>query len=132
MNIKNLNGEAPQVAEIHEASGFDYKLPDFHGNPLFPVQRAATEDGRLIASVILKVEAEVYLMLDHNWRTPEERWEVVKKLNADMKEKARDLGFETVYCVLPPEVAKSFGPRLEDLGWIPDRGWKRYTLEVRK
>jgi hypothetical protein len=131
MNIEDL-GDHKKIEELHDSSNFDYKLPEFQGSPLFPIQRAATEDGRLIATVIAKVEAEIYLHIDHNWKTPEERWEVVKKMHADLKSKAKDLGFDTVYCVLPPEVAKSFGPRLEEIGWIPDRGWKRYVLEVRK
>jgi len=130
MNIENL-GDPKNVAKLHESSNFDYKLPEFEGSPLFPIQRAVTKDGRLICAAVVKVEAEVYLWMDHHYGTPEERWEAVKAIHADLKEHGAKIGFDSFYCVLPPEVSKSFGPRLEDLGWKKSRGWDRYTLEVR-
>lgn len=122
------------IREIHRASGFDYQFPKDFSTPLFPVRRCVTDDsGRLIAAFALKVEAETYLWMDSEYGTPEARWEAIQALHADMVERARVIGFDQVHCVLPPEIAKRFGQRMEELvpKWEPARQWPLYVLQVR-
>lgn len=132
MRINNINGELRRIEELHEESNFNYRLPDFTGEkkPLFPIQRAISKNGNLLCASIVKVEAEVYLFMDHENGTPEERWEALKELHADVVFQAKQIGFDQLYCVIPPELVKSFGPRLEELGWVESRPWPKYTLEL--
>ena len=132
MNISDMNGEACHVIEaLHEESGFSYRLPEFMARkPLFPVQRVVRENGQFIAAGILKVDAEAYLFMNHEAGTPEERFAALQALHEDVVSRAREIGFDQIYCVLPPDVEKSFAPRLQELGWQRDRGWTRMTLEL--
>lgn len=91
----------------------------------------AVHDGKIIGALAAKVEAEVYLWLDPQWGTPEERWAAVKMFHNDVTSKAAVIGFDQLYAVLPPEVAKSFGPRLIDLGWQESRPWPKFVYELR-
>lgn len=121
-----------RVKRMHEKSGFDYRFPDLN-TPRFPVQIVGLAEGhRTFIAAALKVEAEAYLWLDGEYGTPEERWEGVRAINAKLITRARIIGFDQLYCVLPPEVAKSFGPRLEQLSWVKARPWPKYTLELSK
>lgn len=133
MEIKDLGHTGVvKAARLHEDSGFDYSFPRMVGNPLFPLQRGMFDGNDLVLGAALKVSAEVYLWLDHEWGTPQMRWDALRKLHQDVTDKARQIGFDQLYCVLPPEVAKSFGPRLEELGWQGTRPWPMYTIELRK
>ena len=110
MRISDLDGEGRERAESwHDSTEFDYRFPLLCGNPLFPIQRAGIQDGRTVIASAVKVSAEVYLWLDPNWGTPEERWAALKLLHKDVSERARQVGFEQLTCVLPPEIAQSFG-----------------------
>ena len=131
MKLSDINGEVNDIIRVHEQSGFNYRFPSFQGNPLFPIQRTVSMNGRFVAASLVKVEAEVYLFMNHTVGTPEDRWEALKNLHEDVITKARDIGFDQLYCVLPPEIEKSFAPRLRQLGWEADRGWTKYTLELR-
>ena len=123
--------DAAFVRQVHFDSGFDYQLPAMN-TPLYPIRRAGVEDGRSYIAAAVKVTAEVYLWLDHEWGTPQERLEALQELHADVTEKARTLGFDQLYVCIPPEIAKSFGPRLRDLGWELARPWPVYTFELRE
>jgi hypothetical protein len=131
MKISDINGEAGEIRAIHAASGFDYICPNFPGNPRFPIQRVISNQGQFIAASLVKVEAEVYLFMNHEHGTPEERWQGLQLLHADVVNRARIIGFDSLLCAVPPEIEKSFGPRLKELGWDKDRGWPKYVLELR-
>lgn len=132
MKVENLNGHLAHVIEaLHSDSGFDYEMPDLERNPaLFPIRRSIVKDGQLMAAGLLKVDLEAYLFVNHEAGEPAERLAAIWMLQEDMTDKARQMGFNQIYCVLPPEVEKSFRPRLEHFGWLPDRGWTRMTYEL--
>jgi len=125
-----LEEDVPQIKRIHETSHYDYRLPEFVGNPVFPVQRSLYSDGRFVAATLVKLEGEVYLYLDHDWETPQERKRSLELVHKDLIVKCREWGLESIFAVLPPQVEKSFGPRLEEAGWKRDRGWTKYTYEL--
>lgn len=131
MNIGDLLVEdVPRIKEIHQESHYDYRLPEFVGNPRFPVQRSLYSDGRFVAAALVKLEGEVYLFLDHTYGTPEERKHSLELVHRDLIMQSRQFGLDSLFCVLPPEIEKSFGPRLEEAGWKRDRGWTKYTYEL--
>jgi hypothetical protein len=131
MKLSDINGEVNDIIRVHEQSGFNYKFPSFQGNPLFPIQRTVSMNGKFIAASLVKVEAEVYLFMNHTVGTPEDRWEALKNLHDDVVTKARLIGFDSLMCAVPPEIEKSFAPRLRELGWEEDRGWRKFVLELR-
>ena len=117
---------------LHAASGFDYQFPKDFDTPLFPVKRAVVNESNYpIATAALKVVGEAYLWMDHSLGTAEDRMIALATLNADLAARAREIGFDQVHCVLPPEIAKRFGERLEALGWKPARNWPLYTFQLR-
>lgn len=132
IEIRSLEPEDLTVLRrLHEGSGFDYRFPSL-GSPLFAVKRVGLADNKVVIASVVKVEAEAYLWLDHEWGTPEERFAAVRQINDDIKDRSARIGFDQLYAVLPPEIADSFGPRLEEMGWLKSRPWPRFTMEIRK
>ena len=132
MNIGNLlvdDGEMEEIRKLHAESGFDYKMPDL-ASAVFPIKRSIRHKGKFVAAVAVKLEGECYLFLDHDELNPFERFFALQELHEDLKARAKELGLDNLFCVLPPEVEKSFGPRLIEAGWKRDRGWSKYTLEI--
>ncbi len=116
-----------RVKEIHEASGIDYKLPDF-SSPLFLVTKVFVYDEvvRLFGGSYL--QAELYLIADYSdWAKPEEKLEAIKELDRATMEDLWLRGVEYCCLWLPPGMER-FGRRLvEDLGFQLDRGWATYS-----
>ena len=131
MNVGPLlieDGDLEAIERMHRESAFDYKLPSFRNNPLFPIQRSIRDKGNFVAAVLVKVEAETYLFLDHRVRNPKFRYQALKTLHEDLISEARNMGFDCLHAYLPPQVARSFGPRLEKVGWRLDRDWPSYSF----
>lgn len=132
IEIRNFEpNDTTVLRKLHEGSGFDYRFPTL-SSPLFAVKRVGVSDEKVVIASVVKVEAEAYLWIDKEWGTPEERFEAVRQINADIREESAHIGFDQLYCVLPPEVASSFGPRLEEMGWLKSRPWPRFTMEIRR
>lgn len=129
-------GDFIHAFELHEASGLDRRcFPKLYlqvgekveSNALF-IEKAQMEvDGEPVMSCFLKVTSEVYILVDHTKGTPEERFEWLKEMREYMEKKAREHGLSDVTCWVPPEIDKSFGKRLEDLGFVRSP-WQSYTL----
>jgi hypothetical protein len=115
---------------IHDASGFDYEFPDLD-DPLFVVRKTVEEGGRVVQGLVVKIQGEVYLWLQSDWATPEERWARLVQLTDAAKLAAWARGLDSLTCVIPPEVAESFGKRLEQIGMVADRPWAKYTFDLR-
>lgn len=131
MQVGNIITEDLDVIHrLHAESAFDYKLPIFAMNPRFPIQRSLRHKGKFLAAVLGKLELEIYLFVDHMIGTPQERYEALQLLHRDLVARVQELGLDAMFCVLPPPVEKSFGPRLEEHGWQRDRGWSKYTREL--
>lgn len=116
---------------IHEASGFDYQFPDLD-DPLFVVRKTVEEDGKLVQGLLVKLQGEVYLFVDHGWSTPEERWQRVVELTEEAKKAAWEKGLDSLVCVVPPEIAKSFEKRLVQIGMTKTREWPRFVFDLRE
>jgi hypothetical protein len=140
MKIGNINGEMAEIRDVHGKSQIDYRFPaltvqDEAGNivqsPLFPIQRAISEQGQFLAAAAVKVEAEVYLFVNHDAANPQQLWDAVQALQSDVVSRAKEIGFDQLHACVPPELVKSFGKRLEEMGWSKTRPWPIYTLELR-
>lgn len=133
MTVEDLTQEQiAAVEEIHQKSDFNYVFPKDLNTPLFPVRRVAVNDaGELVAAAAIKVEAEAYLFLDAGSEDPQTRLEAIQLLQSDLAAKAKEIGFDSVHCALPPEIAERFGKRLEDMGWKLARPWPIYVYQLR-
>lgn len=116
---------------IHEASGFDYQWPNLE-DPLFVVKRVVVENGRVVQGIALKIEAEVYILVDASWGTPQQRWQRLRELTEEAKRAAWEKGLDSLVCVVPPEIADSFEKRLKQIGMTRDRPWPKFSFDLTK
>lgn len=114
---------------VHEESGFDYRFPDLD-DPLFISKKVVEEDGKVVQGIALKVQAEVYLWVDHSWATPEERWCKLQELTEAAKRAAWEKGLDCLVCVVPPEIAETFEKRLKQIGMSRDRPWPKFSFDL--
>jgi hypothetical protein len=117
--------EHDAVRQIHERDGFDYPAPDL-SDPLF-VRKLAAETEKGIAGVLAaRLTMEMYLFLGDG--EPEERWTTFLELHDAMAEEMKKLGIAEVHAMLPPEIERRFGKRLESIGWVKE--WQSYRFEL--
>ena len=123
--------DIPALEIIHELSGLDYQFPDLD-DPLFIVKKTIEEDGKVVQGIAAKLEATVYLWVDHSAGTPEQRWEWMKELVEATKLAAWEKGLDCLSCVVPPEIADSFEKRLKEIGMDRDRPWPKFSFDLTK
>ena len=120
--------DRPQLEAIHAAQGLDYKFPDIDG-PLFLVRKVLEIDGKVVASLVLKICAETMLLLDVE-QEPQEKLTEMQSLQSSVLSEAYAKGLDEIHAAIP-EIG--FDKRLVQLGWLKDRpGWNlwcRSTLE---
>jgi len=133
------------LRRIHAAQGFDYALPDL-SNPLFVTKLVLARDSeratngaglasgasqeQILGSVLLRLTAEAYLLLDPKAGTPRDRWQCLLALQSAGERDAWHRGLEDVHAWLPPPIAKKFGKRIERLGWLRDDAWTPYCKKL--
>jgi len=117
------------LSKIHEANGLPPNCFPDHKDPLFLVKSILEHEGQAVMACFLKVTSEVYLLVDHAKGTPEQRWEWLRQLTAHMKQEAWSRGLNEMSCWVPPEIEKSFGKRLTELGFVKSP-WQSYTLDL--
>jgi hypothetical protein len=119
------DADLAQVRAMHAAQGFGYALPDL-ANPLFLVRTVVEDEGRPRMAALLRLTAETYLLADPRDGSPRRRWQWLQALHESTRTAAAARGLSDVQAYLPPQVERSFGRRLETLGWRRDP-WTCYT-----
>jgi len=113
------------LRQIHAAQNFPYAFPDLR-NPLFLTKIVLADGDEVVGAALLRLTAEAYLLLDPQLKTLRERWNAILALHAAAQHDAKVRGLEDVHAWLPPAIAKTFGRRLERLGWLRDDSWTPY------
>ncbi|HEY6206826.1 MAG TPA: hypothetical protein VIW21_11730 [Chthoniobacterales bacterium] len=129
------------LRQIHSSQDFPYAFPDLN-NALFltkivltdkdDAHRDATEAqsdsaaDNIVGAAFLRLTAEAYLLLDPQLTKPRQRWQGLLKLHEAARLDAQRRGLEDVHAWLPPRIGKTFGRRLERLGWRRDDDWTPY------
>ena len=117
---------------IHAAQNFPYEFPDLE-NPLFLTKIVLTDGApaeKILGAALLRLTAEAYLLLDPQTGTPRERWQHLLALHAAAQKDAWAKGLEDVHAWLPPRIAKTFGRRIQRLGWIRDDAWTPFCKHL--
>src|SRR5437016_113527 len=128
------------LRKIHAAQKFPYAFPDL-GNPLFLTKIVLTgseanrdasasesepSQENILGAALLRLTAEAYLLLDPQQGSPRQRWQSLLALHDATQQDAWRRGLEDVHAWLPPRIAKTFGRRIERLGWRRDDDWTPY------
>lgn len=117
------SADLAEIHVLHEKMGFDYRFPDLLG-----CTQVVEDEFAVRMAVGLKMQAEVYMWIDQDWRDPQQRWLALQLLQEAVREEAQKLGIDDVVAYIPPELEKSFAKRLKLLGWSKDReGWNSWS-----
>jgi hypothetical protein len=109
------------VRRMHAPFADFYNLPDF-GNPLFIENLVVTNGNhRTVMSAHARLTSEVYVLVDHEDGTPNQRWERLKMLHEVMRQQLVKSGIEDVHCWIPPDIPEGFFRRLQRLGWTEEK-----------
>lgn len=109
MNIERVSEDKDLLA-LHAKRPMGYELSP--SSPDFIVKNGMYDEGNLVAAVLGRVTAETYLLLDPQWKSPQERWEAVKRLMFLSAREAQTYGILDTYVSVSPDV-KCFSRRLQ-------------------
>jgi len=111
----------------HEASAFDYPLPDL-SSPLMCLLGVAESDGIPVAAAGVRLIGEAYYWQDHAAR-PYAKAKAMVELHTALEANARQMGLDQVIAWLPPGVAQDFSTRIEKFGWKKSV-WSSYAKNL--
>jgi hypothetical protein len=112
------------VKALHEGSYIDYNMPDLN-HALFLVKKVQEVDGKVVAAMALRIEAETYLWCGGG---PREKMAAMCELQPAVLLEAWMSGIDNVVAWIPQSVEKKFKKRLMQLGWERDRdGWHSWS-----
>jgi hypothetical protein len=117
------------LAEIHAENGLPPNCMPDPADPLMLIKAVVEQHGKPVMATFLKGTSEIYLLVDHNYSTPEDRWQMMQELRDYLCREAWRLGLDQMTCWVPPEIDKSFSKRLEELGFQRST-WASYTLNI--
>jgi hypothetical protein len=116
--VKNYTTEhLAEIQRIHREAGLPPECMPNLENPLFFVRKVVDDNGKVALAGFLKMTAEAFVLVDHEHESPEWRWAALQKLTAVTLHEAAVKTIQDVTAWLPPDVEKSFGSRLEALGF---------------
>jgi hypothetical protein len=122
-----VENDFDSVKRIHSRSGLPEVCLPYLGNPNFIVKRVAEVSGKVVQAGFLKRQAEAFVLVDHNYSTPSERWEILQELAAHVVNGAAKENIECISAWIPPQVEASFGKKLLSLGFLKSP-WPCYSL----
>ena len=127
--VLEVDDEDGAVAENENSGGRELTGDD---SPAQPAPRRAINGGkssRIAMAVMLRLTAETYLLHDPAAGTPRQRWQHFLALHDAVAHDAAARGLDDAQAFLPPRIARSFGRRLERLGWTRDP-WPCFSRRV--
>lgn len=122
-------GDKEAIEQIHDAMGFDYKMPDLDA-PQFVAKQVVKKGDRVLGAAGLRLQAEAYLWLDPSLSVGV-RYKVVHALAFALAREAWRVGLDCVVAYIPPGLPATFKKLLNKLGWTPSRsGWEPWGKEI--
>ena len=80
-------------------------------------------------AILQRLTAETYLLHDPGAGAPRQRWQRFLALHDAARRDAAARGLDDVQAFLPPRIARAFGRRLAQLGWIRDP-WPCFSRQI--
>lgn len=131
MRIREYTGaDFNALKALHAGQGFAYDFPDL-ADPSFVSKLVLVDDsGQPVMAALARLTCEIYLLTGAGG-TPRERYGQLLALHHAAEHDLFARGLNDVHAWLPPPIAKSFGRRLEKLGWVRDDAWTPYFKRLR-
>ncbi len=121
--------DEPALREMHRQQGFTYELPDLADPILITKLVLEDDDGRPVMAALARLTCELYLLAEPKAGTPRERLTRLVALHVAAEQELARRGLDDGTCWVPPQIGKSFGRRLERLGWVRDP-WPSYSRKI--
>src|SRR5579864_3667695 len=112
-DLEEKDIEAVKAIHAKRPLGFDF--PDLTRTPA--VAKLLCSEDRIVAAAILRPTTEASFFHDSTWETPWIRWQAFQKLHGAVLEECRAKGIIDTHAFVCPQIARSFGRRLSQLGW---------------
>jgi len=123
--------DIPKLRELYDKQGWKYEFPDFM-DPQFVVRAIILdEDGEIVNAVFARKTVELYMLANHQWRTPKWRIEALRKMHEIVSQTLALQGFHDAHCWLPPEISSRFGRRLTRMFQWKKNLWACFSHETR-
>lgn len=129
MNVRPYEAtDDVRVQQLLKAQPFEYILPPLHvidrrsgevkDEPSYISKVAVLNgDNKPVAFGFSRIISESYLLLDHSWGTPSFRWDALRFAHDNARDLTIAQGIDKSVTWLPGEIERSYGRRLESLGW---------------
>jgi hypothetical protein len=104
-----------EAMALHEKMGADYPL-DLERSD-FIIKNGMFDGGKLVTVVLGRITTEAYLLLDREWRQPEDRYDALERLIGVSAAEARLYGVVDTHVWVPP-TKRCFTRRLKRMGFI--------------
>lgn len=130
--------DVTSVTELHRACGLEYELPDLNCRSML-VKHVIEDEGKVPMAALVRMTAEMYLLVDAKWRSPAWRSQAFSRLEHGVEERLSHLYLQSTAhpfesarhvedecCWMPPVLEKSFGRRLMRYGWLKNE-WPTYS-----
>jgi hypothetical protein len=118
------------LRRMHARQGFDYAFPDIT-DPIFVSKMVVEDDARrVVMASLARLTCEMYLLADPDAGPPRERHVRLTELHRAGQLDLVSRGLDDAHAWLPPKIARRFGRRLEDFGWVRDDKWTPYCRRL--
>jgi hypothetical protein len=115
------------LRRMHVRQGFDYPFPNL-SDPIFVSKQVVENDScDVVMACLARLTCEMYLFMDPDEGSPRERYARLLELHRTGRKDLIARGLDDAHAWLPPKIAKRFGTRLENLGWVRDDTWTPYS-----
>lgn len=111
---------------LHADGGVEYGFPDLLGPEFIAVHVVVDANDVPVQCVAARKTVEAFLLVDKTWKSPFLRWRWFVELHEKVRALLAKDGYTDIHCWLAPHLEKSFGRRLEKLGWKPST-WKVFA-----
>jgi len=115
---------------MHGRQGFEYGFPDVSDRIFVSKLVLEEQPGQIVMASLARLTCEVYLLMDPDSGSPQERYARIVALHKTGAQDLAELGLDDAHAWLPPPIARRFGNRLEQLGWLRDDKWTPYCYRI--
>jgi hypothetical protein len=124
MTTRDLQPEdIPKLKALHEASGFNYAFPDL--TKMVAASVVVDNDGCIVAASAAEPILQLYLWVSP--KNPATNLLSIRLLHKSLRDKLSKFLYSEANAFLPPEIARSFGRRLErTFGWV--KNWDSWCI----